>query len=131
VSRPRREFKIDQRSKKKVIGRPRKVEDQRAKRVNWFQPVIWSGIEEAAKRAGKPWNCAEIVRQAKIINPQVYKTLTRQVLARWVDKDRGSAWKTTILAQVANGNSPGGESTRFGILVMSKISARKFLLMHK
>ena len=50
---------------------------------------------------------------------------TRQVLARWVDKDKASAWKMSIIAQVANGNSPGGKSTRFGILVMTSIFLKR------
>lgn len=90
--------------------------------MNWFQPLIWSQIETAAKNAGRPWRATEIAREAKKLNPMTFDTLTSQVVGRWIDKalrDRGgpSRWLSSVLEEVKKGNSPGGQNTRKGILV--------------
>jgi hypothetical protein len=90
--------------------------------MNWRQPFIWSDIERAALRAGKPWQPRRIMKEAKRINPTTFAALTEQVVGRWIDRDAYREkgiwkWKDSILAEVAHGNAPRGQSTRSGILV--------------
>ena len=71
--------------------------------------------------AGKPWKPHDIAVQAKRLDPVAFSRLTEQVVGRWIDRDAQaegiSKWKDSVLAAVELGNSPGGQSTRVGILV--------------
>lgn len=94
--------------------------------MNWRQPFIWSDIEEAARRAGKPWQPSAITKEAKRINSTTFATLTEQVVGRWIDREAYKAkgvwkWKDSVLAEVAHGNAPRGQSTRSGILVSMSV----------
>lgn len=127
ASRPRRELKQDIKDQKRnahTKGRKSTKIHTQAQRMNWCQPLIWAQIEAAARRAGKPWNLVDIVQTAKHANPQLFQTLTPQVVGRWVDEEarrRGEyKWKASILEKVKCGNAPGGSNTRRGILVSSK-----------
>lgn len=122
-SRPRRQFKEDQKAHKKPQGRKRKAENtpKNSKKVNWMNPLLWPMIELAAVKAGKPWKPSEICRQARLLYPDTFRTLTEQVVGRWIDtkaRDLGiHKWKDEVLAQVPSGAAPGGQSTRAGVLV--------------
>lgn len=121
LSRPRREFKEDRKKHNKPQGRKRQKTQEKSERTNWFSPFLWVHIEAAAVRAGKPWRPSEILRQARLMHPTLFESLTEQVIGRWIDPDakkRGvSQWKDSVLDHVEAGNSPGGESTRTGALV--------------
>lgn len=121
LSRPRRQYKDDQRLKRKPSGRRRVKQHTALKRVNWQSPFLWSQIETAAVRAGRPWQPSSIVQKLHRIDPVTFRTLTEQLVGRWIDSDakrKGiSRWSQTVLDKVAAGNSPGGETTRTGILV--------------
>lgn len=125
-SRPLRQFKENKRAKNKSTGRKLVNEHKEATRMNWRHPLIWSDIEKAAHRAGKPWQPRAITREAKRINSTTFAALTEQVVGRWIDREayreKGiSKWRDSILAKVAHGNAPGGQSTRSGILVRRSI----------
>jgi hypothetical protein len=55
------------------------------------------------------------------MDPTSFAHLTEQVVGRWVDRTAKingiSKWSDAVLARAAAGNSPGGHSTRTGILV--------------
>lgn len=89
--------------------------------MNWFNPFLWEQIEGASRKAGKPWSPREIVNILNKSNPKVFGRLTEQVLGRWIDREAKaegiSRWSDHTLERVRNGNSPGGQSTRSGILV--------------
>ena len=120
-SRPRRQYKEDARETRKLTGRRRIHDYKTSKHVNWQSPFLWSQIEDAARRAGQPWSPRTITKEAKKANPKAFATLTEQVVGRWIDpegKRQGiSRWKESVLELVKKGNSPGGDSTRTGILV--------------
>lgn len=128
VSRPFRQFKTDEQKKKKLCGRKSEHEATSAVRINWQQPLIWSQIETAAKRATKPWMPSVIAREAKKINSKTFATLTPQVVGRWICKkaksEGKSRWREEVLEAVKNGNSPGGATVRRGILVRKCVYAR-------
>jgi hypothetical protein len=125
LSRPRREFKEDTKKGNKRCGRKQKEKNKKkdAKLTNWFNPFIWSQVVTAAARAGRPWHPSAIVREARKLNMGVFWKLAPQVVGRWIDpeaKAEGvSKWKDSVLRNVAwaKGNSPGGQSTRTGLLV--------------
>ncbi|KAJ7210222.1 hypothetical protein C8J57DRAFT_1098259, partial [Mycena rebaudengoi] len=121
-SRPRRQFKEDLKKNNTTFGHKQLPKNTKtdAKQVNWRNPLIFAQLQVAAKKAGKPWRPSEICRQAKLLAPEVFRTLTEQVVGRWIDKEakeRGEhKWKDSVLEQVATGAAPGGQSTRAGIL---------------
>jgi len=121
LSCPRRQFREDGRARNKPQGRKCIQQQQKAQKTNWQSPFLWSQIEIAATRAGKPWSPRAILKEAHKLDPIIFSRLTKQVIGRWIDpeaKKRGvSKWTAQVLEQVAKGNSPGGESTRTGILV--------------
>ncbi|GLB45667.1 hypothetical protein LshimejAT787_2500590 [Lyophyllum shimeji] len=136
-SRPCRQFKEDQRKKKKPCGRKRVNESTPALLTNWFQPAIWDQIEVAAHRAGKPWSPRLIVHEAQRLNPKCFAKLSEQVIGRWIDREPKAEgiyrWRASVLEHVRRGNAPGGERTRFGVLdahpdVKNKIEAELTLL---
>jgi len=61
-----------------------------------------------------------ILREVQKMDPISFERLTEQVIGWWIDseaKSRGvSKWSALVLARVAKGNSPGGKSTRTGVL---------------
>jgi hypothetical protein len=130
LSRPRRQFKEDERRGNKPSGRKRQHEKERAERVNWFSPFLWTGIERAAFVAGKPWSPRQIRIEAQRQDPKSYATLTDQVVGRWIDREAEAEgvwkWRDSILRKVEKGNAPGGQSTRAGILVSIKPPRRRF-----
>jgi hypothetical protein len=119
--RPHRQYKEDARTTSKPAGRKRKHGPEVSKRVNWHSPFLWSQIEAATRRAGRPWSPRAITIEAKKLNPKSFERLTEQVVGRWIDPEgrrQGiSRWKESVLEMVKKGNSPCGNSTRTGILV--------------
>ncbi|RDB29720.1 hypothetical protein Hypma_014168 [Hypsizygus marmoreus] len=119
-SRPRRQYKEDARKKKKLCGQKCQQDPESAVRINWFIPLLWDQIENAARRAGKPWSPRRIVYEAQKLNSDSFARLMEQVVGRWIDpiaKAAGvSKWKEMVMKQVANRSAPGGETTRAGIL---------------
>jgi len=121
LSRPRRQYKEDKRALRQSQGRKRDKQQQGARQVNWQSPFLWSQIETAATRAGKPWKPRVILKETQKMDPVSFARLTEQVIGRWIDnkaKGKGiSRWSAAVLARVTAGNSPGGQSTRTGMLV--------------
>lgn len=124
-SRPRREYREDGLAKSKSCGRKRQKTKQDAVQTNWMQPFLWSQINQAAKRVGRPYCPRDIVKEVQRRNPKDFAQLREQTLGNWicpVAKSAGKfAWRESVLRQVVHGNRPGGESTRVGILVSSSI----------
>ena len=125
TSRPHRQFKDDMKKQNKPQGRKQTVPKQNAKKMNWKSPLIWPHLDTAARRVGWPWQAAAICREAKQINPEIFRTLTGQVISRYIDRescDKGVfRWKESELGKVATGHAPGGQTTRVGILVSSTL----------
>jgi hypothetical protein len=116
---PQRQYKEDVKANNKPQGCKQKHSKTGACNVNWKSPFLWSQIETAAVKAGKPWKPHDIVIEAKRLDPLAFTQLTEQVVGRWIDRDakEEGIWKDSVLAEVENGNAPGGQSTRTGILV--------------
>lgn len=89
--------------------------------MNWFTPFLWTQIETATIRAGKPWSPRAIVKEAQKLNMKSFSRLTEQVVGRWIDAEAKacgvSQWKESVLLRIERGNAPGGDTTRAGILV--------------
>ncbi|KAF7371817.1 DDE-1 domain-containing protein [Mycena venus] len=121
-SRPRRQFKEDEKKNNKACGRMCKPENVKkdAKKMNWSNPQIWAQIEAARIKAGYLWRPGEICRQAKLLTPQTFHRLREQVVGTWIDKNARAMgqfrWLDSVLENVATGAALGGQSTRAGIL---------------
>ena len=61
LSCPCCQYKEDCQAKRKMQGCKREKHQHRAKQVNWQTPFLWSQIENAAARTGKPWKPREIL----------------------------------------------------------------------
>jgi hypothetical protein len=121
LSRPRRQFEEDAKKNNKPSGRKLKEKNKKkdAKLTNWAHPFIWPQIVTARACAGN-WKPRTIVKEARKLNAGVFWRLTEQVVGRWIDRSGlESKWKASILrkAEHLKGNSPGGATTRTGILV--------------
>jgi len=79
--------KINTRRVSQQTGRKCKNEQTEAKYVNWFSPFLWSQIEDAAIRSGKPWSPRENLKEAQKINPKTFSQLKEQVIGRWIDPE--------------------------------------------
>jgi hypothetical protein len=121
LSRPCRQYKENCQAKRKTQGRKREKHQHGAKRVNWQTPFLWSQIENAAARAGKPWKPREILREVQKMDPIHFSWLTEQVISRWIDQSAKSQgilrWSDLVMARVKVGNSLHSASTRKGVLV--------------
>lgn len=115
MSRPKRQFKREKQQK----NTHRRAELLSiAERTHWKAPWIWPTIAEVASR--HLWSSPHaIVHELQVRNPTVFENLTPQVLGRWIEMrpDGTRGWKDSVLNQVKKGYSPGGESTRVGVLV--------------
>ncbi|KAJ7852106.1 hypothetical protein B0H13DRAFT_2398932 [Mycena leptocephala] len=121
-SRPRRQFKEDDRKNNKPCGRKPKPKNKKrdARYTNWFHPILFSQVQAAASRVSKPWKPRAILKELHRANLKDFSRLTEQVIGRWIDgdsRDRGtSKWKDSVIQNVerGKGNSPGGHTTRCG-----------------
>ncbi|KAJ7100368.1 hypothetical protein C8R44DRAFT_946758, partial [Mycena epipterygia] len=123
LSRPRRQFKEDERKDNKPSGRKQKPKNKKrgAQRTNWQTPFLWSQIDSAARRSSRPWSPRAILADLQKSNIKDFCGLKEQVLGRWIEgsrKSRTSRWRDTILRKVeaGKGNAPGGQTTRCGVL---------------
>ncbi|KAJ3792120.1 hypothetical protein GGU11DRAFT_761029 [Lentinula aff. detonsa] len=71
-------------------GRKPTKAPKKAQNHNYMQPIIWTQIEAAAQKAGKPWSPKGIVETAQKMNPQLFHRLTPQVLGCWIDDEAKS-----------------------------------------
>jgi hypothetical protein len=77
--------KIKDKTRKKQ-GHKQKGELRQAKHHNWFTPVCWTMIEQAAKAAGWQMSPTQIVQIAKARNPEIFEKLTRETVKGWIDR---------------------------------------------
>jgi hypothetical protein len=123
LSPPCRQYKEDHQAKCKAQGCKWEKNQHRVKRVNWKTPFLWSQIETAAARAGKPWKPCTILQEVQKVDPICFRWLTEQVIGHWIDqsvKSQGiSKWSDLVMARVKVGNSLHSTSTQKGVLVHS------------
>ncbi|KAF7328312.1 DDE superfamily endonuclease [Mycena sanguinolenta] len=102
-SRPRRDFKEDAQKKNKPSGRKRKIRNA--------MPRTSIGKAPCCGRRSR--------KQLDGLFPHGALRLTEQVIGRWIEEVAGiSRWKESIRQKVelGRGNSPGGHTTRCGVL---------------
>ncbi|KAJ9125052.1 hypothetical protein QFC22_000005 [Naganishia vaughanmartiniae] len=67
--------------------------------TNWFQPILWTLIDETAEKLGfsKP---AGIARHLKTtVSPRLFSRLGERQIRKWIN-DEKTGWKQTVLEKV-------------------------------
>jgi hypothetical protein len=117
ATRPNRTFKELRRRERTEVGRPRVIEYKEATLTNWMSPLIWSVIDRVSKHHPK-MRPAEIVHELKLKDSVLFAKLAPQTLGAWIDRSGNHpAWSKKTLQRAAQGNNPGGLTTRVGVLV--------------
>ncbi|KAJ7848553.1 hypothetical protein B0H13DRAFT_1906651 [Mycena leptocephala] len=76
-------------------------------------------IVAATRRAGRPWSPRAILQELHKSNPKDFQHLREQTIRTWLTHEGGtSRWKDMVLKRVeeGKGNTPGGQTTRCGVL---------------
>jgi hypothetical protein len=128
ASRPKRSLHEQERQNRGKGGRPRVNIYEPASLTNWMSPLLWAHIERAANRCRPQMSPAKICHELKKIDTVLFKALHPQTLRKWIDtKGEFPKWSARTMERVAAGYSPGGLTTRVGILVcFSSFIARPF-----
>lgn len=114
ASRPRRGLKEDIRIKSREAhsgDRKRTDVDSVAKNMNYFQPLIWSQIEQAAKKAGMKFSVlpsSRTQRYSKSFLPRcrwIYRDAQKEGMHRWTAKVLGYVWRWMLLVVILHGNT--------------------------
>jgi hypothetical protein len=93
---------------RKVQGRKEKHKARHATNHNWFTPVCWRLIEEAAQIAGWKMSASEIVHIAKARNKEIFKNLSRETVRDWIDrKGAKPRWSDGTMRRIEAANAPG------------------------
>lgn len=80
--------------------------------VNWFNPLLWSGVARVAPRVcGSP---PLIVKHLQRKHPAFYRPLRKHVVSRWISKNK-NGWSKKTKAKIELGASLKG-SGRVGVL---------------
>lgn len=126
ASRPKRSLRKDQRQKREAgsVSRPRTVEYKEALQTNWMSPLLWVHIKQAANNSLPQMSPTEICRELRKVDPVLFAGLHTQTLRRWIDSSGEQAvWSKRTLERVATGYSPGGMTTRIGVLVRTYLAS--------
>jgi hypothetical protein len=93
---------------RKPQGRKEKGKPRPAKYHNWFTPISWRLIDQAAKVVGWRMSPSDIVRIAKARNPEIFEGLTRETVKNWIDKTGVKPqWSDSTMLKISAANTPG------------------------
>ena len=98
--------------------KPSKKSSKQSQNINWRSPTFWPMIDRVVKeQVGKP-NLSEIIRTLQS-RDKWFEHLTHQRLSEWRDKTQKDklVWSEETLKEVQKGFFPGGNQTRYNILV--------------
>jgi hypothetical protein len=126
-SRPKREIVDKQRlANPEPRGRPRKRSHQAAQLTNWQAPLLWGPIQQAVKAVG--WSASAIRDWLKKHNTSHYGHIQANVIRRWITQDANGkrGWSENTLARAAQAHTPGGQTTRAGLLVRRLLNRHTF-----
>lgn len=85
--------------------------------TNWFQPILWTLIDETAQKASPPWRVREcqlicshtqfgfdkaplIARHLReTVSPRIFGRLGERQVRKWINTEK-SGWKTSVVEKV-------------------------------
>ncbi|KAI5453528.1 hypothetical protein NCC49_006001 [Naganishia albida] len=85
--------------------------------TNWFQPILWTLIDETAQKASRPWRIREcqlicshtqfgfdkaplIARHLReTVSPRIFGRLGERQVRKWINTEK-SGWKTSVVEKV-------------------------------
>lgn len=121
LSRPgRAEKEIARNKNKKPQGRKRVHHPKDAKYTNWHSPFLWSQIENAAKHpsVGYAMSASKIKNLLALRDPKTFGHISHNTIDGWIDRSGPRPrWSDSALRMAENGNRPGGQGGRTGVLV--------------
>jgi hypothetical protein len=98
----------DRNARRKPQGRKKKKERKQATYHNWFTPLSWSIIQQAAKAAGWEMSSTSIVKLCQARAPEIFAGLTRETVKCWIDRSgERPRWSDATLRRIEAGNKPG------------------------
>src|ERR1700720_4711329 len=121
LSRPARaEREVARNKNKKPQGRKRVHQPKDAKYTNWHSPFLWSQIEDATRHpsVGYAMSASKIKQVLAVKNPKLFGHISHNTIDRWIDRSGPRPkWSDSALCMAENGNQPGGQGGRTGVLV--------------
>lgn len=121
LSRPgRAEKEIARNKNKKTAGRKHIHEPKDTKYMNWHTPFLWNQITDAAKHpsVGYSMSASRIRDILAAKDPKTFGHISRTTIDRWIDRSGPKPrWSDAVLRMAENGNRPGGQGGRTGVLV--------------
>jgi hypothetical protein len=121
LSRPARaEKEIARNKNKKTTGRKRIHEPKDAKYMNWHSLFLWNQIMDAAKHPSVGYSMsASRIRDILVVkDPKTFGNISRTTIDGWIDRSGPKpSWSDAALRMAENGNHPGSEGGRTGVLV--------------
>jgi hypothetical protein len=134
ASRPNRQIKRAKKMARQQVDEPQK-EYKRAVRTNWYDPLVWRVIEEEVAKFNV-WSPKAILAALQRRDWRGFKTLTTQVIGRWMDRDsngkRRSRWSAETLERVkqcVEARALDKKPTRCGILVSNILIVDQYTIM--
>ncbi|PPR06271.1 hypothetical protein CVT24_000890 [Panaeolus cyanescens] len=94
-------------------GRKGGVAQKRHVRVNWYHPFLWRHINKIAPKVS--WSPQQIVRYLRLHYPELFSTLHRGTVSKWISKNDPSRWSNATLKNVERRSTLAGTG-RVGIL---------------
>jgi hypothetical protein len=120
ATRPARQLISNHQKKhRKSQGRKKVKGAELAIYHNWFTPLCWSIITEAARIVGPDMSPTRIVKTCQAREPEIFRGLRRETVKGWIDRsgDR-PRWSDAVVRRAEIGNAPGhANGGRRGILV--------------
>ena len=114
---------------RKPQGRKEKNAPQPAKYHNWFSPISWAMIDDAAKAAGWRMSASKIVKNAKARNPRIFEKLTRETVKGWIDRTgEKPRWSDATQRRIELGNAPGHPNGGARGIFVSKVFCQRAAL---
>jgi hypothetical protein len=114
------------------VGKHRGQVAKRAKRVNWFHPLLWKRINEEALRAD--FSARRTVTNLQIHDPVLFGSLRHGTIQKWFRKDKNGhyerSWSQHTLENVAQGHSTYGTG-RVGVLTKYPALVKKMTVKLK
>ena len=107
ASQPYRAFK-EENCSKSGLGQKQKNENALANHVCWQEHHLLSQILHPVNVVGYPWSLTDILKHLQSMNPSAFRSLTTQVIGRWIDHSEAKPkWTDAVIKRAERGRQIG------------------------